>query len=77
MISLDDISNKHKIAIISIGYNREESIKRLHQSLLEAYYEEYNNVPLVISIDCSNDESLYFYVNTFIWPFGDKYVIIH
>ena len=66
---------KDKVAIVAIGYNRLESMKRLLGSLLRAHYEEVD-VPLVISIDCSGDTELYDYVNAFEWPFGPKYVNI-
>lgn len=67
--------NKNKIAIVVVGYNRLTSIKRLLQSLLDADYSN-KDIPLVISVDCSGDEQLYEYVNTFKWPHGDKYVRI-
>ena len=74
---LDDIENKERYAIVSVGYNRLKSQKRLLESLLRADYTGYDNVPLVISIDSSGDEALYNYARTFEWPFGDKHVIIH
>ena len=64
-----------RLAICVVGYNRLYSIKRLLQSLLWARYDM-ENVPLVISIDCSGATDLYAYVNEFEWPFGKKYVII-
>ena len=67
--------NKRKIAIVVVGYNRLSSIKRLLQSLLDAKYPN-KDIPLVISIDCSGDEQLYQYVNSYQWPHGDKYVRI-
>ena len=68
-------SSKEKIAIVVVGYNRLNSIKRLLQSLLDANYS-HHDIPLVISIDCSGDEELYNFVIDFRWPFGDKYVNI-
>lgn len=68
--------NIEEIAIITIGYNRLNSTKRLFSSLLKADYSRYDNVPLVICIDCSNYYALYDYVENFQWPFGNKYVII-
>lgn len=64
-----------KVAIVVVGYNRIISISRLLNSLLNA---QYNNriVPLVISIDCSDDIQLYQYVNSFSWPYGPKFVNI-
>lgn len=72
---LTDISNKSRIAIVAVGYNRINSMKRLIGSLLRARYN-IDNVPLYISIDCSGDQELYDYVNSFEWPYGDKYVNI-
>jgi len=63
------------VAIVVVGYNRIISIKRLLDSLLHADYKV-DNVPLIISIDCSGDDELYSYVKEFRWPFGDKYVNI-
>jgi hypothetical protein len=74
-IQIDDKRNKEKIAIVVVGYNRLRSIKRLLNSLLNASYPN-NNIPLVISIDCSGNLEVYGYVRDFNWPFGDKYVII-
>ena len=72
---INDPHSKEQIAIVVVGYNRLKSITRLLNSLLEAHYPE-KPVPLVISIDCSGDETLYQYVCDFNWPFGEKYVNI-
>lgn len=72
---IDSPDNKGKIAIVVIGYNRLQSIQRLLKSLLDADYPG-EDIPLVISIDCSGNEQLYDYVRNFKWPFGDKYVNI-
>ncbi len=72
---VDNPQNKDKIAIVVVGYNRLNSIKRLLESLLLAKYDS-NDIPLVISIDNSGDEELYGYVRNFTWPFGGKYVNI-
>jgi len=72
---VSDLSNQDKIAIVVVGYNRIHSIKRLLNSLLDSEYPS-NDIPLVISIDCSGDIELYDYVSRFEWPFGDKYVNI-
>ena len=70
-----DISNKDKVAIVVVGYNRIKSMTRLLTSLKQAEYP-INDVPLVISIDCSGDHELYSYVLEFEWPYGEKYVNI-
>ena len=67
--------NRDKIGIIVVGYNRIKSIKRLLSSLLSASYFG-DEVPLVISIDCSRDQKIYEYVHSFEWPYGDKIVNI-
>ncbi len=74
-MEIKDINNKEKVAIVVVGYNRKKSLKRLLGSLLLAEYPS-NDIPLVISIDCSGDEELYCYVRGFEWPFGTKYVNI-
>ena len=78
-MNLSDISsnkyNKDKIAVVVVGYNRIKSIRRLMNSLLRAEYPSHD-IPLVISIDCSNDFELYDYVQNIEWPYGDKYVNI-
>lgn len=72
-IALPD--NKNKIAIVAVGYNRIDSMRRLLTSLQNAHYE-HDDIPLVISIDASGDEELYNYVLQFEWLNGIKYVNI-
>lgn len=67
--------NKNKVAVVVIGYNRLNAIKRLLDSLNNAIYP-FEDVPLVISIDCSGDEKLYAYVRDFNWLHGEKFVNI-
>ena len=76
MKKINDLSNKARIAIVSVGYNRLKSQVRQLSALARADYSGYDNVPLVISIDCSGDTELYDYVRNYEWPHGDKYVII-
>lgn len=73
---MNNPSNKDKLAIVTVGYNRLDSLSRLLQSLSDANYPS-NDVPLVISIDASGDEQLYDYVRNYKWAHGQKYVIIH
>lgn len=70
-----DLSNKNKIAIICVGYNRILALKRLLESLLHAKYPQ-NDIPLLISIDCSGNLELYDYVRNFNWIHGTKYINI-
>ena len=74
-IQIDDIQNKDKIAIVAVGYNRIKSMTRLLLSLERAQYP-HDDIPLVISIDCSGDTNLYDYVQQFEWKHGTKYVNI-
>lgn len=66
---------KDKIAIVVVGYNRLDSIKRLLYSLLKAKYPS-KDIPLCISIDASGCIELNDYVNAFEWPHGEKFVNI-
>lgn len=68
-------NNKDKIAVVVVGYNRLNSLTRLLNSLVNACYPN-DSIPLVISIDASGDDKLYNYVKSFVWPHGEKYVII-
>lgn len=72
---LKENNNKNKVAIICVGFNRLEGLKRLIDSLLKANYN-IDDVPLIISIDCSGEEDVYNYAKNIIWPFGKKYVNI-
>ena len=71
MIAAED---HNKNAVIVVGYNRPISLKRLLNSLTNAYYGE--AVPLVISIDCSGNEEVYSFAQNYEWKHGNKYVII-
>lgn len=72
---IDNYANKERIAIIAIGYNRLKSLSRMLHSVDGAYYE-IDDVPLVISIDASGDQSIYDFVESFEWKHGTKYVSI-
>ncbi|MED3973224.1 hypothetical protein P4639_07525 [Priestia megaterium] len=62
-----------KYAIVVIGYNRTDNIKRLLESLKSADYSS-DNVPLIISIDKSNNLDVEGVANDFIWPHGQKII---
>lgn len=70
-----DPINQDRIALVVVGYNRLYGLKRLLESLKRADYGE-DNVPLVISIDCSGNKDVYTYASKFEWPHGCKYVNI-
>lgn len=72
---IDKVENNDRLAIVVVGYNRLESMRRVLSSLTQAHYPT-DQIPLVLSIDCSGDEALYTYVREFNWPFGEKYVNI-
>ena len=66
----------YKIAIVVIGYNRLNAISRLLDSISNAYYE-HNDIPLIISIDKSETNSVELYADNFNWPYGEKIVVKH
>lgn len=70
-----DPKDKERIAIVAVGYNRVDSIRRLLKSLTDAHYL-HGDIPLFISIDCSGNVELYDFVNKFQWNNGNKYVNI-
>lgn len=75
MTSVSDISNKDKVAIVVVGYNRLRGLQRLLKSLSDAAYPS-DDIPLYISIDASGVQEVYNYVKNFNWTHGDKYVNI-
>lgn len=72
---IDKISNKGRIAIVAVGYNRPKALSRLLDSVSNAQYEV-PDVPLVISIDASGNQELYDFVNGYQWKHGQKFVNI-
>lgn len=72
---IDNPINKDKIAIVVVGYNRLKGLARLLDSVNSASYKS-NDIPLVISIDASEDYHLYNFVNEYKWKHGTKYVNI-
>lgn len=70
-----DLKYKDKIAIVCVGYNRLSGLARLLDSVESANYEV-NDIPLVISIDNSGEQTIYDYVENFKWTHGPKYVNI-
>ncbi len=63
------------LAIVVVGYNRPESLKRLLWSLNNAVIDE--RIPLIISLDHYEDKSCEIVSNEFIWKYGDKQVVTH
>ncbi|WP_342539064.1 glycosyltransferase family A protein [Sporosarcina sp. FSL K6-1540] len=67
-----------EIAIVAIAYNRPVSLKRLLQSLDEVSYDDKIKVPLIISIDWSeNRDSVYEVAEKFTWEYGPEKIIKH
>lgn len=65
-----------KPAIIVIAYNRDACLQRLLSSLARANYPT-NNIPLVISVDKSDNNSVKEVAEKFTWPHGTKELILH
>ena len=63
-MNIESSENKHKVAIVVVGYDRLLSIKRLLSSLEKAVYPS-DDVPLVISIDASGNQELYDYAESY------------
>ena len=73
-------------AIVVIAYNRDLSLKRLLNSLDKADYTSSasasdsaagTGIPLIISIDKSNNAKVAEVANSFNWKYGEKKVITH
>lgn len=64
------------IAIITVAYNRCDSLKRLLNSLDEAFYYD-NKVTLIISVDKSNTDVVERFADEYQWNHGEKIVDKH
>lgn len=68
--------NEIKPAIVVLAYNRVKSLNRLLKALNAAVYE-FNDVPLIISVDCGTDDAnreVLSTANAFVWKHGEKTV---
>lgn len=65
-----------KIAVVTIAFDRIESIRRLLQSLLDAEYLG-KQVDLIISVDKSDTDVVEQFADNFKWPYGNKTVKKH
>ena len=63
------------IAIVTVAYNRVDSLRRLLCSLERAYYSEMTT--LIISIDKSKTDVVERFAEEYHWPFGEKIVDKH
>jgi len=66
----------HNIAIIVVTYNRPESLYRLLESIANADYTGFEDVPLVISIDKNENPACYNVAYDFTWKFGSKKILL-
>ena len=64
-----------KIAIVTVAYNRVDSLSRLLCSLERAYYNE--KATLIISVDKSKTDVVERFADEYHWPHGDKIVDKH
>lgn len=65
-----------KIALVVVGYNRPDSMRRILSSLANAVYD-YEDVPLIISLDYSGNKDAAEVADKFQWEYGTKEVILH
>lgn len=64
--------SQQKPAIVVVGYNRVNSLKRILQAVGNAVYE-CNEIPLIISLDKSDcEDTLIKTANDFLWKHGEK-----
>ena len=63
-------------AIIVIGYNRPDSLKRLLNSLNKAFYPKSVNPTLIISLDKCDDDATAKAAEEFNWEHGEKRVVL-
>lgn len=63
-------------AIIITAYNREDALAQLLSSLKQAIFPD-TPVPLVISIDKSNNTKVCELAQAFDWPYGPKEITVH
>ncbi|MFZ5570354.1 MAG: glycosyltransferase family 2 protein [Thermodesulfobacteriota bacterium] len=63
------------IAVVAVGYNRDKSLLRLLKSLSTADYDN-EKVPLIISLDKSDNQRVVDIANDYHWPFGEKIIKI-
>ncbi|MCR4656297.1 MAG: glycosyltransferase [Lachnospiraceae bacterium] len=64
-------------AIVVIAYNRVKPLKRLIDSLLMADYPAGKDIPLIISIDKSDNREIIKVAEEFEWKYGKKRIATH
>lgn len=65
-----------QFALVAIGYNRENSMKRLLSSLEKAEYGG-DTVDLIISVDNSGRDEVARCASDFVWTYGKKTVVTY
>lgn len=66
-------TKKAELAIVVVGYNRCDSLKRLISSLKQVDYMG-DTVDLIVSIDNSGSDKVEVYANSLEWEYGEKIV---
>ena len=66
-----------KIPIVVVAYNRPNSLKRILNSVGDAYYPNNKEIELIISIDYSGENHCLNEANNFIRKYGKKTIINH
>src|SRR5580704_2068270 len=62
-------------AIMVVGFNRFKSIERLLAGVLAADFSDYDQVPLIVSVDGGGDESIARFAERLQWKRGPLTVI--
>ena len=63
-------------AIVVVAYNRENSLRRLLNSISNASFSV-NSIPMIISIDGEAPDTVIAIAKDFHWSHGDKRIINH
>lgn len=63
------------IAIIVAAFNRPQALQRLLNSLGQADYSGYRNIPLIISIDYSGNNDCFTIAEKLAWKHGEKKIV--
>ena len=66
-----------ELTIVCIAYNREDSMKRLVDSIQKAHYPAGQEIRLLISIDKSDNNRVLEFANQVVWNHGPKEIISH
>ncbi len=68
---------QYNIAIVVAAYNRPASLQRLLNSIESAHYNGYSNIPLIVSIDFSGNDTCKEIADRFEWKYGTKTTVCH